>query len=80
MRHPVHLKFAEFIKYIYIFVGEFRRHSSAASYPPRPRPDPPPGYQSPLIPPYSEDPPQYPDDPPPPYPGPPLPTKDYDSA
>jgi len=60
--------------------GEFRRHSSAASYPPRPRPDPPPGYQSPLIPPYSEDPPQYPDDPPPPYPGPPLPTKDYDSA
>ena len=41
---------------LYIFAREFRRHSSVASYPPRPRPDPPPGYQSSLIPPYSEDP------------------------
>ena len=62
------------------FSGELRRHSFAASYPPRPQPDPPPGYRSPSVPPYSDEPPQYPDDPPPPYPGPPLPTKDYESA
>ena len=61
------------------FSGEFRRHSSAASYPPRPQVDPPPGYRSPSIR-YLDEPPEYPDDPPPPYPGPPLPKKDYDSA